>query len=134
MVDINGLLARKEELNAADLFLKPPCKPTYKISGRCTPMEEHPEITAEDMEGLLASVLRPRDQEILKMRYFEGWSIIEMGERLGVKPKYAQKLLTKQGLSINLSCKITRSKQARTTSPLNTPTPRAKRRSPCSTS
>jgi len=42
------------------------------------------------LEGLM-----PRDQEILRMRYFEGRSIVEMAERLGVKPKYAQKLLTK---------------------------------------
>ena len=44
----------------------------------------------EALEGL-----RPRDQEILRMRYFEGFSIVEMGQRLGVKAKYAQKLLTK---------------------------------------
>ncbi|MEK6375616.1 MAG: sigma-70 family RNA polymerase sigma factor [Acidobacteriota bacterium] len=44
----------------------------------------------EALEGLM-----PRDQEILKMRYFEGCSIIEIGQRLGVKSKYAQKLLTK---------------------------------------
>jgi len=42
------------------------------------------------LEGLMT-----RDQEILKMRYFEGCSIVEIGDRLGVKPKYAQKLLTK---------------------------------------
>jgi RNA polymerase sigma factor (sigma-70 family) len=39
--------------------------------------------------------LRPRDQQILQMRYFEGLSIVEIGCRLGVKAKYAQKLLTK---------------------------------------
>ncbi len=39
--------------------------------------------------------LRPRDQDILKWRYFEGCSIIEIAHRLGVKAKYAQKLLTK---------------------------------------
>lgn len=39
--------------------------------------------------------LSPRDQDILKMRYFEGCSILEIAERLEVKPKYAQKLLTK---------------------------------------
>jgi RNA polymerase sigma factor (sigma-70 family) len=42
------------------------------------------------LEGLM-----PRDQEILQMRYFEGCSIVEIADRLGVKPKYAQKLLTK---------------------------------------
>lgn len=40
------------------------------------------------------SVMRPRDREILKMRYLEGYSFKEIGERLGVTPKYAQKLLT----------------------------------------
>jgi RNA polymerase sigma factor (sigma-70 family) len=44
----------------------------------------------EALEGL-----KPRDQEILRMRYFEGCSIVEIGSRLGVKAKYAQKLLTK---------------------------------------
>lgn len=44
----------------------------------------------EALEGL-----RPRDQEILRMRYFEGCSIVEIAGRLGVKAKYAQKLLTK---------------------------------------
>src|SRR2546423_11996758 len=39
--------------------------------------------------------LKPRDQDILKWRYFEGCSIIEIAHRLGVKAKYAQKLLTK---------------------------------------
>lgn len=39
--------------------------------------------------------LSPRDQMILKLRYFEGCSIHEVAEKLGVKPKYAQKLVTK---------------------------------------
>ena len=39
--------------------------------------------------------LSMRDQDILKMRYFEGCSIVEIAHRLEVKPKYAQKLLTK---------------------------------------
>ncbi|HWS72691.1 MAG TPA: sigma-70 family RNA polymerase sigma factor, partial [Thermoanaerobaculia bacterium] len=39
--------------------------------------------------------LSPRCQEILKLRYFDGCSIIEVAEHLGVKPKYAQKLITK---------------------------------------
>ncbi|HEX8172847.1 MAG TPA: sigma-70 family RNA polymerase sigma factor [Thermoanaerobaculia bacterium] len=37
--------------------------------------------------------LGPRCREILHMRYFEGCSIIEVAERLGVRPKYAQKLI-----------------------------------------
>jgi len=66
MIDLNGLLARMQELNAADLFLKPPLPPTYKISGRAIPLEGHPGITAEEMEALLPSALRPRDFEIFK--------------------------------------------------------------------
>lgn len=39
--------------------------------------------------------LSPRYREILKMRYFEGCTIAEVATRLGVKTKYAQKLITK---------------------------------------
>jgi RNA polymerase sigma factor (sigma-70 family) len=39
--------------------------------------------------------LSPRYREILKMRYFEGCTIAEVASRLGVKTKYAQKLITK---------------------------------------
>jgi RNA polymerase sigma factor (sigma-70 family) len=39
--------------------------------------------------------LPPRYQEILRLRYFEGMSIIELADHLGVTPKYAQKLVTK---------------------------------------
>ncbi len=39
--------------------------------------------------------LTPRYQQVLYMRYFEGCSIAEMGARLGIKPKSAQKLITK---------------------------------------
>lgn len=39
--------------------------------------------------------LAPRCREILHMRYFEGCTVIEVAQRLGVKPKYAQKLITR---------------------------------------
>jgi len=39
--------------------------------------------------------LRPRYREILQMRYFEGCTVAEVASRLGVKTKYAQKLITK---------------------------------------
>jgi len=39
--------------------------------------------------------LSPRCQEVLRLRYFEGCSINELAERLGITPKYAQKLVTK---------------------------------------
>jgi len=39
--------------------------------------------------------LSPRCREILQMRYFEGCTVNEVAERIGVKPKYAQKLITK---------------------------------------
>jgi len=39
--------------------------------------------------------LTPRYREILHMRYFEGCSVAEVAGRLGVKTKYAQKLITK---------------------------------------
>ncbi len=39
--------------------------------------------------------LSPRCQEVLRLRYFEGCSINEIADRLGVSTKYAQKLVTK---------------------------------------
>jgi len=39
--------------------------------------------------------LSPRCQEVLRLRYFEGCTIPEMAARLGVKTKYAAKLVTK---------------------------------------
>lgn len=39
--------------------------------------------------------LAPRCQAILHMRYFEGYSVPEIAERLGVKSKYAAKLISK---------------------------------------
>jgi RNA polymerase sigma factor (sigma-70 family) len=39
--------------------------------------------------------LSPRYQHILRLRYFEGYSINEIAEHLGVTAKYTQKLVTK---------------------------------------
>jgi RNA polymerase sigma factor (sigma-70 family) len=39
--------------------------------------------------------MSPRCQQVVYMRYFEGFSIAEVAERLGVKPKYAQKVISK---------------------------------------
>ncbi|HEX2123601.1 MAG TPA: sigma-70 family RNA polymerase sigma factor, partial [Thermoanaerobaculia bacterium] len=39
--------------------------------------------------------LSPRWRDVLQMRYFEGCTVAEVAERLGVKTKYAQKLITK---------------------------------------
>ena len=39
--------------------------------------------------------LAPRYRQILHMRYFEGCTVAEVASRLGVKTKYAQKLITK---------------------------------------
>jgi twitching motility protein PilU len=64
---VDALLERMAELNAADLFLKPPAPPTYKISGQATPLD-HPELAEDDTEALVPRVLRPRDQEIFAKR------------------------------------------------------------------
>jgi len=39
--------------------------------------------------------LSPRCQEVLRLRFFDGCSIAEIAERLGLKTKYTQKLVTK---------------------------------------
>ena len=39
--------------------------------------------------------LSPRCQEILRLRYFEGLTMHEIADHFSVKPKYAQKLVSK---------------------------------------
>jgi RNA polymerase sigma factor (sigma-70 family) len=39
--------------------------------------------------------LAPRCREVLRLRYFEGWTVIEIAQRFGIKPKSAQKLIAK---------------------------------------
>lgn len=68
MVDIDKLLAQMGPLQAADLFLKPPLPPTYKISGHMLPLEGHPPLSGDDLEELLFKVLKPRDREIFNAR------------------------------------------------------------------
>jgi twitching motility protein PilU len=50
------------DLTAADLYLKPPSPPAFKISGQVTPLD-HPPVTSEQLEELVPRVLRPHDQE-----------------------------------------------------------------------
>ena len=45
--------------------------------------------------GEVLAGLSPRYQHILRLRYFEGYSIKEIAEHLGVTAKYTQKLVTK---------------------------------------
>ena len=55
-----------------------------------------PEILAARIAaGEALAGLSPRYQHILRLRYFEGYSINEIAEYLGVTAKYAQKLVTK---------------------------------------
>ena len=62
----------------------------------------HTTVTFEDDGGKTALTMRavldslpPRYRRILRLRYYEGCSIAEVAESLGVKPKYAQKLVSK---------------------------------------
>lgn len=52
-------------------------------------------LPARIAAGEVLAGLRPRYQEILRLRYFEGYSIKEIAEHLGVTAKYTQKLITK---------------------------------------
>ena len=62
-IDVIALVSRMEELQASDLFLKPPIPPNYKISGLATPAD-HPPVTEEDLEAAAKQILRPRDHQI----------------------------------------------------------------------
>ena len=52
-------------------------------------------LTARIAAGEALAVLSPRHQRILRLRYYEGYSIPEIAEELGVTKKYAQKLVGK---------------------------------------
>ena len=52
-------------------------------------------LTARIAAGEALAVLSPRYQHILRLRYYEGYSIPEIAEELGVTAKYAQKLVMK---------------------------------------
>jgi len=55
----------------------------------------HDVMTAKIAANEALESLAPRYQEILRLRYFAGMTVPEIAAHLGVKPKYAQKLVTK---------------------------------------
>jgi RNA polymerase sigma-70 factor, ECF subfamily len=81
----------------------------WRLNGRIMDGESEPDLERVDPASLrildslpdqiaarqALECLTPRCREILQMRYFEGRTIDEIAQRLGVKPKYAQKLITK---------------------------------------
>ncbi|HKR64233.1 MAG TPA: sigma-70 family RNA polymerase sigma factor [Thermoanaerobaculia bacterium] len=81
----------------------------WRLNGRIVGADEETDLDRVDpasvriLDSLPAQLaarealecLAPRCRDILRMRYFEGCTIIEVAERLGVTPKYAQKLITK---------------------------------------
>jgi RNA polymerase sigma factor (sigma-70 family) len=52
-------------------------------------------LPARIAAGEALAVLSPRHQHILRLRYYEGYSVPEIAEELGVTAKYAQKLVIK---------------------------------------
>jgi RNA polymerase sigma factor (sigma-70 family) len=81
----------------------------WRLNGRNVAAEEEAEMERADPASLrildslpdqLAArealeCLTPRCQAVLQMRYFEGCTVAEVASRIGIKPKSAQKLITK---------------------------------------
>lgn len=81
----------------------------WRINGRTVPADDEADAERPDPASLhivdsltnqLAArealeCLTPRCQAVLQMRYFEGCTIAEVASRIGVKPKSAQKMITK---------------------------------------
>lgn len=65
---------------------------------------DYPDPSSRDIDRVMTAKiaanealesLAPRYQEILRLRYFAGMTVPEIAAHLGVKPKYAQKLVTR---------------------------------------
>lgn len=81
----------------------------WRLNGRTVPVDDEADAERADPASLhivdsltdqLAArealeCLTPRCQAVLHMRYFEGCTIAEVASRIGVKPKSAQKMITK---------------------------------------
>lgn len=81
----------------------------WRLNGRTVPADDEADAKRADPASLhivdsltnqLAArealeCLTPRCQAMLQMRYFEGCTIAEVASRIGVKPKSAQKMITK---------------------------------------
>ena len=67
----------------------------WREHGRSGETVEIEELYEHATPGSENESLPPRYQVILRMRYYDGCSIAEIAEKLGVKPKYAQKLVSK---------------------------------------
>jgi RNA polymerase sigma factor (sigma-70 family) len=81
----------------------------WRLNGRNVAVDDEVEVDRADPASLrildsltdqLAArealeCLAPRCRQVLQMRYFEGCTVAEVASRLGVKPKSAQKLITK---------------------------------------
>lgn len=82
----------------------------WRSNGRAVPLTEI-EVDAEPVDPASTRILdsltdqlaarealaclAPRWQEVLRLRYFEGCSVSEVAERLGLKARYTQKLIAK---------------------------------------
>jgi RNA polymerase sigma factor (sigma-70 family) len=80
----------------------------WRLNGRIVPAED-PDIEranaaslhiADSLTDQLAvrealECLTPRCQQVLQMRYFEGCTLAEVADRLGIKTKSAQKLIAR---------------------------------------
>ncbi len=62
-MELNALLRRAVELDASDVHIKPGRRPVLRLDGRLGELEEWPELTAADLEDVLAAVARPDQVE-----------------------------------------------------------------------
>jgi len=63
-MEIQDLLQQADSRRASDLHLITSCKPLLRIDGALQPMDDAPDLTAEDISQLFLQVTTPEQREL----------------------------------------------------------------------
>ena len=62
-MEVDELLRRMVEVNASDLHLRVPSRPVFRIDGILKPLDDHDEVTPEDVKQALAHIASEAQRE-----------------------------------------------------------------------
>jgi twitching motility protein PilT len=58
MIDLLDIMALADEMGASDIHIAPLRRPSFRIHGEIVRLEEYEEVTPEESESILYSILR----------------------------------------------------------------------------